>query len=288
MTKLINASVDPAGIANWRSDGHQRRRRYRYLISASHRMTWFLGKQFPRMFPLVFVLGYPKSGTSWACQLIADSLHLPFPQHAVLPIGFPAVVHGHERLTTKYPRAVYVLRDGRDALVSLFFHLLAERCKAVLPGSDSRAGDLVRREFTEFVDRQLRRPTATRVNWAQHARSYFACDHPHAALIKYEDLLTDAAGTLAAAIRRLTGEPIDPVRVSRAIDKFSFRSQSGRATGQEDRSSYLRKGQAGDWVNYFTPQAAERFAEACGAMLIAGGYEVDDSWVAKVSRRAAA
>ena len=57
------------------------------LRIASHHVTWFLGTRFPKSIPLVFVLGYPKSGTTWACQLAADYLQLPFPRYSLLPVG---------------------------------------------------------------------------------------------------------------------------------------------------------------------------------------------------------
>lgn len=68
------------------------------LRAASHHVTWFLGTRFTKAIPLVFVVGYPKSGTTWACQLVADYMQLPFPRYSLLPIGCPAVVHGHERM----------------------------------------------------------------------------------------------------------------------------------------------------------------------------------------------
>ncbi len=44
-------------------------RPYRRLRQISHHLTWFLGTRFPKAIPLVFVVGYPKSGTTWACRL---------------------------------------------------------------------------------------------------------------------------------------------------------------------------------------------------------------------------
>ena len=57
------------------------------LCAASHCVTFFLGLKCPRSIPMVFVLGYPKSGTTWAAQLVADYLQMPFPQHSLQPMG---------------------------------------------------------------------------------------------------------------------------------------------------------------------------------------------------------
>ena len=270
------------GTASWEAARHARRRKYRYLISAAHHTTWLLGKSFPSLFPLVFVLGYPKSGTSWSCQLVAECLRLPFPQHSILPIGCAAVVHGHEALTPLYPRAVYVMRDGRDALVSMYFHQQLNNAERSVSRAELGASATLKREITHFVRDQLRKPTASRLNWAAHVRTYLD-NREAAALLRYEDLLTDGPATLGAAIRQLTREHPDDSRIQQAIEKFSFARQTGRASGIEDRASYLRKGQAGDWLNYFTLEAAEVFAAECGDTLIRAGYETDDSWVSKVA-----
>lgn len=266
--------------AEWGSASHRRRLKWRYLISASHHLTFFLGRHFPRTFPLVFVIGFPKSGTSWVCQLFADYLRLPFPQNSLFPIGFPAVVHGHETCKSNFPHAIYVVRDGRDALTSLYFHMQGQSRKMV---STSHSG-----AFEEFIRRQLRRPTGSPVNWGDHVRSFFdSTDDHRAVLIRYESLLENPVEDFSDAIEQLTGEPADERRIVQAVDKFAFSKQRGGGDQRENRASYLRKGKAGDWRNHFTPAAAHAFAEACGDMLIAAGYESDNRWLANADRSAA-
>ena len=54
---------------------------------ASHNVTWLLGTRFPKSIPLVFVVGYPKSGNTWAAQLVSHCLQLPYPRHSLLPLA---------------------------------------------------------------------------------------------------------------------------------------------------------------------------------------------------------
>ncbi|MEE9131783.1 MAG: sulfotransferase domain-containing protein [Phycisphaerales bacterium] len=261
------------------------------LRSISHYVTWFVGTRFPEAIPLVFVVGYPKSGTTWACQIVADYLQLPYPRSSLLPIGFPAVVHGHERVWKRYGKGVYVVRDGRDSLVSLYFWLirgvpdgdhphLTSRQRRMLPGLVNKAnlGD----NIAPFMERQMRRPVSPRVNWADHVRSYFEVDNPNVVLLRYEDLLANESTALAKAMSQLTGEEPNVARAAESLKRYSFRRQSGRDPGQEVRSAFLRKGQAGDWKNHFTHQAAEIFDHYCGDTLIAAGYEADHAWVDSV------
>lgn len=264
------------------------------MRAVSHHITWRLGTRFPGAIPLVFVVGYPKSGTTWITHLVADYLQLPFPKNSLLPIGCPAVVHGHETVWPSYPRCVYTLRDGRDVMSSLYFHLarhlpdtknpaVPRRLRRYFPGirdkHDSRAN------LARFVEAQMTHPHASRLNWADHVMSFYepagGKPHANAVALRYEDLLADGERALGEAMAALTGEPADPRRVAATVEKFSFANQAGRDPSKEDRSQFLRKGQAGDWVNHFTPEAAEIFGRHCGEALIRAGYEPDGSWLAR-------
>ena len=261
------------------------------LITASHHVTWFLGTRFPETIPLVFVVGYPKSGTTWACKVVADYLQLPWPRLSLMPVGCPAVVHGHERVWKRYRKGVYVVRDGRDALVSQYFfmtrHLpegdhprLTARQRRVFPGLVNKNN--ARANMAGFIQRQMVSPHSARANWGDHVRSFFEVDNPNVVLLRYEDLLTDGSTALAEAMSQLTGEEPNVARAAESLTRYSFRRQSGRDPGQEVRSAFLRKGQAGDWKNHFTRETAEIFDHYCGDTLIAAGYENDHTWVESV------
>jgi len=265
------------------------------LVAASQRMTWFLGMRFPDAVPLVFVVGYPKSGTTWACQLVADYLRLPNPRWSLLPVACAAAVQGHEPVRKRYQKAVYALRDGRDVLVSqYFFHArfipegdhprLPARLRRIYPGLVNKAD--VGRNFAPFLERQMTKPESSRLNWAEHVRSYFEIRNPNVVLLRYEALLAAGAKTLAEAMASLTGEEPDLERASDTLKRFSFQTLAGRPSGHEDRRAFLRKGQAGDWVNHFTREAAEIFDHYCGEMLITAGYERDHAWVQTCPRAA--
>ena len=262
---------------------------------ASHNLTWLLGTRFPKSIPLVFVVGYPKSGNTWVAQLVAHCLELPYPRRSLLPVGFAAVVMGHKRVWKSYPRGVYVVRDGRDAIVAQFcFQVshLPEGDHPRLPSVQRRSfpgltnKDNARELFDAFVARQLVNPIAAHANWADHVRSYSKVKNPNVALVRYEDLQADGEATLARVISELTGESPDIERAREAMNRFAFRKQAARpAVGS---SVHLRKGRVGDWVNYFTPKAAELFDRACGDVLIEMGYERDHSWVESVGQVPAA
>ncbi|GAB4109194.1 MAG: hypothetical protein Kow00105_17670 [Phycisphaeraceae bacterium] len=262
------------------------------MVTLSHYTTYFLASKWPEMFPMLFVVGFPKSGTTWVCQLFAEYLGIPFAKQPLLPIGVQSVVHGHERIWPDGPNAVYVVRDGRDAMVSMYFYLLRGMPMDAETGQPGSVHPRIRRYFRSldnledikshlpyFIEQQMLRPHGCRTNWPTHVRTSLQAGRDDVPIVKYEDLLNDGPGTLAKAVETLTGEPADMDRCVQAIDKFSFKRQAGRDPGQENRSDFLRKGQAGDWKNHFTREAAEVFDRFAGDVLIELGYEKDRSWI---------
>lgn len=266
-----------------------RRRRYGKLISLSHYATFWLGTRFRRAVPLMFVLGYPKSGTSWMCQLLADYFRLPFPQHSILPIGFPAVVHGHEIPSNKYPIGVYVVRDGRDVMVSTYFHLRSDllaggkyhRYSAVFRNFDLNAP--AQQNLPEFIEYQASVPPCRDGHWGKHVSTYFLLDQPGLKLLKYEDLRSEPVAAFSALIEAMTGDKADENQVRESIGRFSFERLAGRRPNSENANSYLRKGMVGDWRNYFNRESAGVFDKHFGDALIQWGYETDHDWVESCS-----
>lgn len=149
--------------------------------------------------------------------------------------------------------------------------------RRIFPGLVNKAN--VKDNITSFLKVQLVKPNSARVSWGQHIRSYYEVANSNVVLLRYEDLLADGANALAQAISKLNSQPVDLEKAQRSIDRFSFKKQAGRSSGQEDRSALLRKGQAGDWLNHFTLDTAKIFDKHHGDMLIQAGYESDHSWV---------
>jgi hypothetical protein len=254
-------------------------------------MSVFLGTRFPHAVPLLFVLGYPKSGTTWVCQLLADYFRLPFPQHSIFPLGCAAVVHSFEAPSNKYQRGVYVMRDGRDAMVSAYFHRRGRMLSSAPSAFHKKLfeglnpNDEPCKNMKLFLERTLVRPTAgwTRVaNWATHVGAYLDMEVPHLPSVRYEDLLSDGEKTLSKLVYHLTGTEADVDRVRASLERHSFQTQTGRRQGEENQESYLRKGQSGDWVNHFSREAAELFDHHFGDILIKAGYTKDHTWVQNV------
>jgi hypothetical protein len=189
-------------------------------------------------------------------------------------------------LDRAYPgyRAIHLVRDGRDVAVSGFFHvyrtqvvergaqtgIVKEKVEGVLAGTTSRLftdEHLVMRarswgELTISIDDQLQAALGERY-----------------LLMRYEDLLADTRSAIARAFD-FVGVRCTPELLEEIIERTSFQKMSGgRRAGQQDVGSGRRKGQAGDWRNYFTARDRTLFAEHAQPALERFGYEPDASWV---------
>ena len=214
-----------------------RTRRYRWLVSPSHHLTWLLGQKFPDAVPLVFVTGFPKSGTTWFSRMLSHSLGLPLPLMSIFPIGFPSVMRGHLKVKSDRALGYYVLRDGRDALVSLYFHLarslpdgdnpmMSRRQRRLFPGLVNKVN--VSDNLPAFLERQFKKPmfSAGQMHWGNHVRWYFNGGNPGLKLIRYEQLLSDCEQTLVEAVRHFNSETSEVARLAQTVDRFSFASES--------------------------------------------------------------
>ncbi|HVD43791.1 MAG TPA: sulfotransferase domain-containing protein, partial [Rubrobacter sp.] len=96
--------------------------------------------------------------------------------------------------------------------------------------------------------------------------------------VRYEDLLEHPNEEVERLLGFL-GVDTDETLVEHCVSSASFEKLSrGRERGEEDPSSFYRKGVAGDWENYFTEEDRRVFKEEAGELLIRLGYERDLDW----------
>jgi Sulfotransferase domain len=198
-----------------------------------------------------------------------------------------------EEVSRVYPeaRVIHIIRDGRDQAVSMLHHVW-NRSTDQGGVQTLKPGEFERREayrkdpqellqtgdgmFTEERLRGAARSWNTRVG--KTAQDGPALLGPNYTEVRYEDLLErpiEEVGRLA----RFLGADTSEKAVRQAVGSASFEKLSkGRERGQEDTSSFYRKGIAGDWNNYFTERDREIYKEEAGELLIRLGYERDLDW----------
>ena len=202
-----------------------------------------------------------------------------------------STIHGQavRDMYSIYPDAklVYIVRDGRDVLISERFRNFVEESK-FLSAEDKRIIRDLRKDQTPFTDGTrsiftetfIRRVTAGWVKNLQETddeghklfgENYFS--------MRYEDLLnkpffevtklwqflgvTDITGALVEAVKNEMGSNPD---------------EEWQTRRNEDIASFLPKGQAGNWQRLFTERDKSLFKEIAGEMLVRWGYESDLNW----------
>ncbi len=256
---------------------------------------------FSGIVPVFLVTEYPKSGGTWLAQLISSYFDLPFPRNKI-PGLKKSMFHGHylpSRNFIHLKKIFLMFRDGRDVMVSLYYHTLFLNEKNRLNPKDyyyyrsklkfKDYNDIKRNlpKFIEFVFSH--RPSKLyRIkyegNWVSFNKHWLEQNYiPNDKIlyVKYEDLLNDTEREIIRILKETDHKEPDVKKVKNIVNKYSFENQVKRAKGEENISSFLRKGVAGDWKNKFSKEAAIIYDHYAGEMLIKLGYEKDHNWVNK-------
>lgn len=201
-----------------------------------------------------------------------------------------STIHGQVVRDTHaiYPDAklIYIVRDGRDVLISERFRNFVEDSK-FLTAEDRRIIEDLKRDQTPFTDgtrsiftdtfiRQTARRWAEDVNEIDsesqrlYGQNYFS--------LRYEDLLAhpfDEMQKLWAFLGVSTDAALEKDIKSEMGQNLDEEWQARRAG---DIASFLPKGKAGNWRNMFTTHDQEVFREVAGEMLVKWNYEQDWNW----------
>lgn len=236
----------------------------------------------------VFVLGYPKSGTNWCCNLLSACLDLPvyefWKQRG--PVLVPSILHLH-RFATVPHRTIYVVRDGRDIAVSYYFAYVRDLQLGFLPSLEASCprpitAEHVRDNLPGFIRYLF---ASSRVSAIPYDRHLQRAKRLGLFRVRYEDLLSGAETALKSILSFLKEERVSETKIRAAMDRHDFKQVTGREHGTEDGTDFMRKGIAGDWQNHFSAEAARAFQQFGGESLVEAGYEADDRWVEEFDAR---
>jgi hypothetical protein len=225
----------------------------------------------------VFVCGFPRSGHTWFQSLLAGAVfgvdpgfaHDSIIQDLVPDVhykrfykryGTTAYFKSHDLPDNRYRRVVYLLRDGRDAMVS-YRHFLS-----ALQGQV---------DFSKLV----RGIGVSPCQWHEHVEAWQA--NPHGAemiTIKYEDL---HAAPLAELRRFCTFARIE--REDGHLERVIARSAFAVARKKEQEQgwdnlawprdrAFIRRGQVGSYRDEMPADVLAAFMERAGPTLAKCGY----------------
>lgn len=201
-----------------------------------------------------------------------------------------SLIHGQavRDMAAVYPDAalVYIVRDGRDVLISERFRTFVEDSK-FLTGEDKRIIAALKVEQTPFTDGRrsiftgdfIRRAAAGWVANLTETESegkrlygarYFA--------LRYEDLLKTPFAEMGRLWQFLGASAGSDLEAAVTTELASNPDEEWQAKRNDLIASFLPKGKAGNWRNMFTKQDQQCFKEVAGAALVKWGYETDLNW----------
>jgi Sulfotransferase domain len=231
----------------------------------------------------VFLAPYPRSGNTWTRFLLTeilaaesasfDNINLVIPEmgiHARAKVQLPGggrLIKTHEPYRKEYKRAIYLVRDFRDVMLSQY--------------SRERELGLYNTEFDEYVAAYLDGRLSGFGAWQEHLPTWL--DSPLARsgnmlLIKFEDMRKDAPAAIAQMVDFL-GLPVDASSIREAIAENSvdrMRAKENAAVnlpkskGEEGR--FVRKGAIASWREKFTEFQLRLVDQRAGEVLVRMGY----------------
>jgi hypothetical protein len=260
----------------------RRRGRQRLLVE---KLGAIRKKTFPIRLDDVFLVSYPRSGSTWVRFLFANILSFEkrtpidfFSVHRIVPdaeirehreiargLASPRIVKSHKAYTPDYPRVIYLLRDGRDVYVS-YYDFLSKQGR--FEGG-----------FAEFVTSG----DLPAGHWHDHVRSWLGPeDQGDLLLVRYEDLLKDVRRETERMVR-FVGLATAPGQLDYAVEKSSFlemrriEEEQGRPYGDSEYR-FVRRGVSGSWRDRFDESSKAAFKSYANNILLQLGYAETLDW----------
>lgn len=231
----------------------------------------------------VFAVTYPKSGTTWMQNILPPLLNggdltpvqtvpnwdrapwLEEIRAAVVlderPSPRAIVSHMPYRLMPSSfykskAKVIYVARNPKDVIVSSYhFHKMASFLED--PGT-----------FDDFVNKFLSGEIVFG-KWSDHIKSWRNPELKDRILyVTYEEMLQDLRGVLCRMLKFL-GRELSTEALDRVVSNSTFKNMKTNKMSNytmvpqeimdNNKSAFLRKGVAGDWKNFFSPELDAKF-----------------------------
>ena len=180
----------------------------------------------------------------------------------------PRLIMTHSKWRRNIPRAVYLVRDGRDAIVSRFHYEVTRR---------GLAGQV---DFPEFFERYA--VSGYGETWHDNVKSWLgpgrAALGDRLLLVRFEDLKRET-DVLLTEIADFLGIDCTEEAVSKAIRDSSIermRKIEQQAKGEliDPNASFYRGGKSGTWKELLAGELRERFNAMSGEALQLAGYDI--------------
>jgi hypothetical protein len=245
----------------------------------------------------IFQASYPRSGSTWLRFMLFQILRgeeagfgtvdkcIPeIESHRGVPPILPGggrLIKTHEQYRKDYTKAVFLVRDPRDVLLSCYATAVDLGLASLVSKGD----------FDSFLSSFIQGRALQQGSWLQHTRSWLESPLTKAGnlmIIRYEDLRRNSEQVLGQLLRFLGVTP-DVQIIRKAIENNSLnrmRTKEDEARKSGERSAllgsykssrgdgrFVRKGSVGGWRNNLTDAQLRIIEQHAGDVLAALGYE---------------
>ncbi len=240
-----------------------------------------------------FLIAYPKSGNTWTRFLVGNLLfsdkqvhflNIPelVPHFDVMPARFfremprPRVINCHEAYRPHYKRVIYVVRDPRDVVVSLFHF---QRKRGIIEDSY-----LLDHFVSRFIAGEAVGPQRLG-SWAQNVGSWLAMrqSDPNFLFLRYEDMLRET-GPALAKIASFLAIDASPERIAKAVERSSAQEMRSlekvqgnewhQSKGTRQEIPFVRSARSGEGKTVLSRNAVAEIQSAWGPLMERIGYEL--------------
>jgi len=243
----------------------------------------------------VFVVSYPKSGTTWMREILwqlynngensttaiyervvllergtcadrPDAATYPSPRLMSTHLIYDVIPKGDCAETRcKY---IYIARNPKDVAVSFY-----EFMKGYAPIIGYNGP-------WEFFAKLFLEGKVPFGLWSDHVLGWWKHkDEPNVLFLKYEDLKKDLSSSVRL-IAEFLNRPVTEDTINKIAEQCSFQGMKENESrylpeGREAGPTFLRKGKIGDWKNYFTPDLNKKFENEVLDKLRGTGLQFD-------------
>lgn len=245
----------------------------------------------------IFQASYPRSGSTWLRFILFQILRgeeagfgkidtcIPeIDSHRGVPPILPGggrLIKTHEKYRKEYTRAVFLVRDVRDVVLSSYARSVDEDLASLVSNGD----------FDGFLLSFLEGTALQMGSWPDHTRSWLEsplAKNGNLLVVRYEDLRRNSEQELRRLLEFLGVTP-DVRIIRKAIADNSLqqmRAKEDKAREAGERSSllathkssgeegrFVRKGSVGGWRDKLTDAQVQLIDRYAGDVLLTLGYE---------------